>query len=85
MLSALDRAVVIKLPTRALRQDGKLTAVWVLDLPSPTVRVRQVPMPPGEGNEVAARVPELEACQKVTSYKDKQALAPVNTKHEATD
>ena len=76
---------MIKLPTRTLRQDGKLTAVWVLDLPSPTVRVQQVPMPPVEGNEVAAKVPGLEACQKVTAYKNKQALAPVNTKHDATD
>ncbi|MES2879681.1 MAG: efflux RND transporter periplasmic adaptor subunit [Pseudomonadota bacterium] len=42
---------VIKLPTSALRQDGKLTAVWVLDPGSMTIKLQPVQIATADGNE----------------------------------
>ncbi|MGZ5182827.1 MAG: efflux RND transporter periplasmic adaptor subunit, partial [Ramlibacter sp.] len=42
---------VIKLPTSALRQDGKATAVWVLDKSTMTVRSQPVQIATADGNE----------------------------------
>jgi multidrug efflux system membrane fusion protein len=100
LLPALDRgaAPVIKLPTSALRQDGKSQAVWVLDKPSMTVRLQPVQIATVDGNEVVlagglqpgmqvvvAGVHVLSPGQKVTIYKENKALAPVNTTQAATN
>jgi RND family efflux transporter MFP subunit len=79
----------IKLPTSALRQDGKATAVWVLEPASMTVRSQPVELAALDGNEavvagglqpgmrvVAAGVHVLSPGQKVTIYQDKAAPAP---------
>ena len=75
---------VIKLPTSALKQDGKTTAVWVLDTASMTVKSQPVVIATADGNEavvssglkpgmkvVSAGVHVLQAGQKVTIYQDK--------------
>ena len=75
---------VIKLPTSALKQDGKTTAVWVLDMASMTVKSQPVVIATADGNEavvssglypgmkvVSAGVHVLQAGQKVTIYKDR--------------
>ncbi|MDW5443140.1 efflux RND transporter periplasmic adaptor subunit [Polaromonas sp. SM01] len=80
----------IKLPTSALRQDGKASAVWVLDPASMTVRSQIIQIATADGNEVvvaaglqpgmlvvSAGVHVLSPGQKVTIYKPKVALAPV--------
>ncbi len=89
-------APVIKLPTSALRQDGKLTAVWVLDKPSMTVRLQPVQIATVDGNEVVlagglqpgmqvvvAGVHVLAPGQKVKIFKENEALAPVATAQAA--
>ncbi len=82
---------VIKLPTSALKQDGKTTAVWLLDPVSMTVKSQAVDIATADGNEavisaglrpgmlvVAAGVHVLQAGQKVTLYREKSAAdAPV--------
>jgi membrane fusion protein, multidrug efflux system len=73
---------VIKLPTSALRQQGKTTAVWVLDKASMTLKSQDVQIATADGNEavisaglqpgmqvVSAGVHVLSAGQKVTVYK----------------
>jgi len=83
-------APVIKLPTSAFRQDGQTSAVWVLDSASMTVRLQPVQIATADGNEVVvaaglqpgmqvvvAGVHVLSPGQKVTIYKEKQAVAPV--------
>ncbi len=45
-------APVIKLPTSALKQDDKGSAVWVLDPASMTVRTQPVQLVAADGNEV---------------------------------
>ena len=100
LLPGLDRgaAPVIKLPTSALRQDGKSQAVWVLDKPGMTVRLQPVQIATVDGNEVVlagglkpgmqvvvAGVHVLSPGQKVTIYKGNEALAPVNTTQSATN
>lgn len=45
-------ALVIKLPTSALKQDAKGSAVWVLDPASMTVRSQPVQLVAADGNEV---------------------------------
>ena len=40
---------VIKLPTSALRQDGKTTAVWVLDKASMTVKSQPIQIATADG------------------------------------
>jgi RND family efflux transporter MFP subunit len=87
---ARNGAPVIKLPTSAFRQDGQTSAVWVLDSSSMTVRLQPVQIATADGNEVVvaaglqpgmqvvvAGVHVLSPGQKVTVYKEKQAVAPV--------
>ncbi|MDO8440119.1 MAG: efflux RND transporter periplasmic adaptor subunit [Polaromonas sp.] len=82
---------VIKLPTSALRQDGKASAVWVLDKASMTVRSQPIQIATADGNEaviaaglqpgmlvVSAGVHVLSPGQKVTIYQQKVAVAPIN-------
>ena len=79
---------VIKLPTSALKQDGKTTAVWVLDTASMTVKSQPVSIATADGNDavvasgltpgmkvVSAGVHVLQPGQKVTIYKDKENSA----------
>jgi hypothetical protein len=97
---ALDRSgvQVIKLPTSAFRQDGKSSAVWVLDTASMTVKNQPVVIATADGNDVVvasgltlgmqvviAGVHVLSPGQKVTIYKDKQALAPASNASSATN
>ena len=78
----------MKLPTSALRQEGKGTAVWVLDKATMTVRSQPVQVATADGNEaviggglapgmmvVAAGVHVLSPGQKVTVYQSKAAAA----------
>ena len=91
---ALDRSgvQVIKLPTSALRQDGKSSAVWVLDSASMTVKLQPIQIATADGNDVvvaagllpgmrvvSAGVHVLSPGQKVTVYKEKSPLAAVDT------
>jgi RND family efflux transporter MFP subunit len=79
---------VIKLPTSALRQDGKVTAVWVLDRASMTVKSQVVQIATADGNDavvaaglqpgmlvVSAGVHVLSPGQKVTIYTEKTVPA----------
>ncbi|MEY4344212.1 MAG: hypothetical protein RL032_44 [Pseudomonadota bacterium] len=79
----------IKLPTSAFRQDGKSSAVWVLDAASMTVKLQPVVIATADGNDVVvaaglqpgmqvvvAGVHVLSPNQKVTIYKEKQPVAP---------
>lgn len=88
---SLSGISVIKLPTSALRQDGKSTAVWVLDPSSMTVKSQPVLVATADGNEVVlteglqpgmqvvtAGVHVLSPGQKVTIYKEKPATVPVD-------
>lgn len=81
-------AQAIKLPSSALRQDGQVTAVWVLDTASMTVRSQPVQVATADGNEaviasglqpgqlvVATGVHVLSPGQKVTIYQPKSAQA----------
>jgi RND family efflux transporter MFP subunit len=81
-------AQAIKLPTSALRQDGKNTAVWVLDPASMTVKLQTVQIGTADGNDVVVAggltpgmqivsvgVHVLSPGQKVTIYKEKKAEA----------
>ncbi|WP_431276203.1 efflux RND transporter periplasmic adaptor subunit [Variovorax ureilyticus] len=89
-------APVLKVPTSALRQEGKGSAVWVLDKSTMTVRSRPVEVTTADGNEaviasglepgmlvVAAGVHVLQPGQKVTIYQDRSA-APAATESTAT-
>ncbi len=91
-------AQVIKLPTSALRQDGKNSAVWVLDRASMTVKSQIVQIDTADGNEavivgglqpgmlvVSAGVHVLSPGQKVTIYKEKTAPALDSKAQEATN
>ncbi|MDO8249516.1 MAG: efflux RND transporter periplasmic adaptor subunit [Rhodoferax sp.] len=97
---AFDRSgvQVIKLPTSAFRQDGKQSAVWVLEPASMTVRLQPVQIATADGNEVVvarglqpgmqvvvAGVHVLSPGQKVTIYKEIQAAAPVDPAQSATN
>ncbi len=79
---------VIKLPTSALRQEGQATAVWVVDTSSMTVKSQVVQIATADGNDVVvagglqpgmqvvvAGVHVLAPGQKVTIYKQNEALA----------
>jgi RND family efflux transporter MFP subunit len=83
-----ERTGVIKLPTSALRQDGQTTAVWVLDATTMTVRSQPVQIATADGNDavvaaglqegllvVAAGVHVLSPGQKVTIYREKEAVS----------
>ena len=82
---------VIKLPTSALRQQGKTTAVWLLDTASMTIKSQAVQVATADGNEavisaglqpgmlvVSAGVHVLTAGQKVTIYKGNVPIAELN-------
>jgi RND family efflux transporter MFP subunit len=92
-------APVLKVPTSALRQEGKGTAVWVLDKSSMTVRSQAVQVVTADGNEavignglspgelvVAAGVHVLSPGQKVTIYRDRAAApaGPIQAAAAAT-
>lgn len=90
-------AQVIKLPTSALRQEGKGTAVWVLDKASMTVRSQPVEIATADGNEavvaaglqpgmlvVSAGVHVLAPGQKVRIYQEKGAVAGAEPAPDAT-
>lgn len=83
---------VIKLPTSALRQDGQGSAVWVLDKATMTVHSQPVTVATADGNAavissgivpgmmvVAAGVHVLQAGQKVSIYRGKNAAATAIT------
>ena len=83
-LGGLQGLPVIKLPTSALRQEGKSSAVWVLEKASMTIKSQVVQIATADGNEavianglqpgmlvVSAGVHVLSAGQKVTIYQDK--------------
>jgi RND family efflux transporter MFP subunit len=88
---------VMKVPTSALRQEGRGTAVWVLDKTTMTVRSQPVEVVTADGNDavignglspgelvVAAGVHVLSPGQKVTIYRDRsQAQAPAGPVQEA--
>lgn len=82
-------AQAIKLPTSALRQEGKGTAVWVLDRGSMTVKSQPVQVATADGNEaviaaglqpgmvvVSAGVHVLAPGQKVTVWQERASAAP---------
>jgi membrane fusion protein, multidrug efflux system len=85
---AMAGTQVVKLPTSALRQEGKGSAVWVLDRSTMTVRSQPVQVATADGNEaviaagvqpgmtiVAAGVHVLQPGQKVRIW-DERAGAP---------
>ncbi len=89
--SGAEGLQVIKLPTSALRQEGKASAVWVLDKTTMTVKSQTVQIATADGNEaviaaglqpgmlvVSAGVHVLSPGQKVTIYKAKVLPAQVN-------
>jgi membrane fusion protein, multidrug efflux system len=88
--AALSHAgtAVIKLPTSALRQEGKGTAVWVLDKATMTVKSQPVQIATADGNDaviaagvqpgqlvVSAGVHVLSPNQKVTIWQDRSPAA----------
>ena len=88
-LSAQGGPPVIKIPTSALRQDGKGSAVWVLDKSTMTVKSQPVQVATADGNEVviasglqpgmtivSAGVHVLAPGQKVTVWQEKTSGAP---------
>ena len=85
------QAPLIKLPTSAFRQEGQSSAVWVLDPATLTVKLQPVQIATADGNEVVvasgltpgmqvvvAGVHVLSPGQKVTIYKENNAVMPVN-------
>ena len=87
---------VIKLPTSALRQEGKASAVWILDQANMTVKTQIVQIATVDGNEaviaaglqpgmlvISAGVHVLSAGQKVSIYKENTASAHVNATQSA--
>ncbi|MEJ8835789.1 efflux RND transporter periplasmic adaptor subunit [Ramlibacter sp. AN1133] len=82
-------AQVIRIPTSALRQEGRGSAVWVLDRQTMTIRSQQVQVASADGNEaviasglapgmvvVSAGVHVLAPGQKVTVWQDKTSALP---------
>lgn len=97
---AFDRSgvQVIKLPTSALVQSGKSTAVWVLDRASMTVKLQPITVATADGNEavvadglqpgmqvVTAGVHVLSPGQKVSIYKEKSAVAGADAAQAAPE
>jgi membrane fusion protein, multidrug efflux system len=97
---ALDRGgvKVIKLPTSALVQSGKATAVWVLDTASMTVKLQPIVVATADGNAVVvasglqpgmqvvtAGVHVLSPGQKVTIYKPKVPVAGMDAAQAAPE
>lgn len=79
---------VMKLPTTAFKQDGKTSAVWVVDPTTLTLKSQPVQIATADGNEVvvsggltpgmlvvAAGVHVLQPGQKVTIFKEKASAA----------
>lgn len=82
-------AQAIKIPTSALRQEGRGSAVWVLERESMTVRSQPVEVATADGNDaviaaglqpgmqiVTAGVHVLAPGQKVTVWQEKTSAAP---------
>lgn len=80
---------VIKIPTSALRQEGKGSAVWVLERKDMTVRSQPVQVATADGNDaviaaglqpgmtiVTAGVHVLSPGQKVSVWREKTSAAP---------
>ncbi len=97
---AFDRSglQVIKLPTSALRQDGKTAAVWLLDPASMTVKLQPIQILTADGNDVvvsgglqpgmqvvSAGVHVLSPGQKVSIFKEKVPVAGVGTAQAASN
>jgi membrane fusion protein, multidrug efflux system len=97
---ALDRGgvKVIKLPTSALVQSGKATAVWVLDTASMTVKLQPIVVATADGNMavvssglqagmqvVTAGVHVLSPGQRVTIYKQKVPAAGMESAQAAPE
>ncbi len=95
---AADAGLALKLPTSALRSNGKGSAVWVLDPASMTVRLQSVEVSAVDGNDVVISsglqagmqvvvtgVHVLSPQQHVTIYEANQAVATVGTASEATN
>ena len=89
--SGAEGLQVIKLPTSALRQEGKASAVWVLDKSTMTLKSQTVQIATADGNEaviaaglqpgmlvVSAGVHVLSPGQKVTIYQEKLLPAQSN-------
>ncbi len=87
-LGGVQGMQVMKLPTSALRQEGKASAVWLLDKASMTVKSQTIQIATADGNEavvaaglqpgmvvVSAGVHVLSPGQKVTIYQEKVAAA----------
>jgi membrane fusion protein, multidrug efflux system len=87
-LGGVQGQQVIKLPTSALRQDGKASAVWLLDKTRMTIKSQTVQIATADGNEaviaaglqpgmlvVSSGVHVLSPGQKVTIYQEKTAVA----------
>ena len=81
-------APVIKLPTTALRQEGKATAVWVVDKATMTVKPQVIQVATADGNDVvvasglqpgmlvvSAGVHVLSPGQKISIYQPSVAVA----------
>ena len=97
-LGGVQGLPVIKLPTSALRQEGKATAVWVLDKTSMTLKSQPVQVATADGNEaviasglqpgmlvISAGVHVLSAGQKVTIYEEKVPQSQQKRVQEATN
>ncbi len=97
-VAAQAAVAVIKLPTSALRQEGKGSAVWVLDTATMTVRSQPVQIATADGNEavvaaglqpgqkvVSAGVHVLSPGQKVTIYQSKEPDPGVKRTSPATE
>lgn len=97
---ALDRSAVqvVKLPTSALVQSGKSTAVWALDSATMTIKLQPITVATADGNEVVvadglqpgmqvvtAGVHVLSPGQKVTLYKPKVPSAQTPSAQSAPD
>ena len=95
---ALDRsgALLIKLPTSALKQEGQQVAVWVLDPVSLSVKLQTVQIATADGNEVVvasgltpgmqvvvAGVHVLSPGQKVSIYKENSPVTPAGSAQAA--
>lgn len=87
---------VIKIPTSALRQDGRGSAVWVLDQATMTVKSQPVELATADGNDaviasglrpgmviVSAGVHVLSAGQKVSIWRDKTSALPAVARQPA--
>jgi RND family efflux transporter MFP subunit len=89
---------IIKIPTSALRQVSQTTAVWVLDVPTMTVKSQTVQVATADGNDaviasglepgmqvVSAGVHVLSNGQKVSFYAENKAPALVSAAQAATN